>query len=197
MPVAGLFISAILLSLSIFLWLIGLGASAPGLTSPAAAAASCAAAGLRISSAEIRASAPGAPVSGGYMLIANEGSQPQRLVSVSAPFSGRTELHDMKMDKGVMKMFELHQGVTVPAGQQLIFRPGGRHIMFMELDRQLRDGERYRLALVFDDCGTIEQLFAVTRMPGRGHNHSDDDETNDDETNDGTGHAKDAHAHGH
>ena len=62
--------------------------------------ASCVDDGLHIAHPQIRATAPNAPVSAGYLQLTNQTGQTQTLISASAPFAGRTELHDMKHEDG-------------------------------------------------------------------------------------------------
>ncbi len=136
---------------------------------------SCDDSGLEIMDAQIRATPPNAPVTGGYMVIKNHGDKAQRLVSVQAVFSERAELHDMKMQDGVMKMFALENGIMIPAGLQIILKPGGRHIMFMQLNRALKEGTSHEVELFFDDCGAMVKNFSVTKTPGQNHlSHNSD-----------------------
>ena len=70
--------------------------------------------GLKFDHAQLRATPPNAPVSAGYLQITNTTGQTQTLVSASAPFAKRAEIHDMKNDSGVMKMYEIERGLAVP-----------------------------------------------------------------------------------
>lgn len=118
-----------------------------------------------------RATPPGAPVSGGYLTIRNSGDEADRLISVSAPFAGRVEIHEMNMDGDVMQMRKVDGGLEVPAGGEIVLEPGGYHIMFMQLGGQLAAQEKYPVTLVFEKAGTIEVDFIVGRIgPGKsGH----------------------------
>jgi len=88
---------------------------------------------LKIDHPHARATVAGAPVSGGYMTITNMGDEDDRLVSASTAFAGKTEIHEMAMDGDVMKMRQLADGLMIPAGETIILKPGGLHIMFMGL----------------------------------------------------------------
>jgi periplasmic copper chaperone A len=57
-----------------------------------------------------RATPGGAKVASGYLTIENSGDSPDRLVSVTADISGRTEIHQMSMTEGVMQMRQLRDG---------------------------------------------------------------------------------------
>ena len=95
----------------------------------------------------IRATAPGQTVAGGYMKLKSDKSS--ALVAVSTPLTARAEIHEMSMDGGVMKMRAIAK-IDLPAGKTVELKPGGYHLMFMNLDRPLRAGETVPITLVFE-----------------------------------------------
>ncbi|PZU94279.1 MAG: hypothetical protein DI527_03540 [Chelatococcus sp.] len=115
-----------------------------------------------------RATPPGAKVGGGYLSVENTGTTADRLVSVSAPFAGRTEIHEMAVKDGVMTMRPLKDGVEIAPGAKVEFKPGGYHIMFMELKEPLKQGERRKGTLTFEKAGSVEVEFAVDAIGGKG-----------------------------
>ena len=121
-----------------------------------------------------RATPPNAPVSGGFMVIKNTGTTPDRLVGGSTTFSAGFQVHEMKMDGDVMMMRPVEGGLEIPVGGQVEFKPGGYHIMFTGLFGQLKPGEKRKARLVFENAGEIEVEFDVEDMkPGldrTGHN---------------------------
>ena len=131
--------------------------------------ASCQTDGLKFDHAQLRATPPNAPVSAGYLQIINTTGQTQTLVSASAPFAKRAEIHDMKHDSGVMKMYEIERGLAVPDRQTVALMPKGRHLMFMDLDRQLKEDDIFPVTLEFVPCGRVSLPFHVTRLPGLVH----------------------------
>src|SRR3546814_19094022 len=78
---------------------------------------------------------PGQPVGGGFVTIRNGGSEDDVLVSISSPAAQVVELHEMAMEGEVMKMRKLEAGIPVPAGQAVELKPGGLHMMFMQVKR--------------------------------------------------------------
>lgn len=70
------------------------------------------------------------------------------LVSVSSPAAGVVEIHEMSMDGDVMKMRALTQGLALPAGKAVELKPGGYHVMLMDLKRQLKAGDTVPVTLV-------------------------------------------------
>ncbi len=130
---------------------------------------------LTVTSPFARATPPGAQVAGGYMTIMNAGSSADRLVGVSADIAARGEIHEMKLDGGTMVMRPLANGIEVPAGGKVELKPGGLHVMFMGLTRQLKAGETVRATLQFEKAGKVEVVFPVVPIGGQApqHGHGD------------------------
>ncbi len=130
---------------------------------------------LMLMDARARATPPSAPVSGGYVTIVNHGAAADRLVSASASFAGKVELHEMAMDGDVMKMREVDGGIEIGPGGTVELKPGGLHIMFMQLGEPLNEGDTHAVTLVFEQAGSVELDFVVTDKAGKsGHSgHSD------------------------
>eukprot|EP01034_Spumella_vulgaris_P006098 gene6098-7760_t len=80
-----------------------------------------------------RATAPTAKTGGGFLTITNKGTTPDRLIAARSPVSLKVEVHEMKMDGSVMRMREVDGGIEIPPGATVTLKPGGYHIMFMEL----------------------------------------------------------------
>lgn len=114
-----------------------------------------------------RATPSGAKVAGGYMTITNTGSSPDRLVGGSFPLAGRFEVHEMAVANGVMTMRELSQGLEIGPGQKVELKPGGLHVMFMDLKSQLREGQPVKGTLVFEKAGTVEVEYRVAPIGAR------------------------------
>ncbi|WP_439495113.1 copper chaperone PCu(A)C [Bosea sp. (in: a-proteobacteria)] len=123
---------------------------------------------LKIDHPWSRATPAGAKVGGGYLSIENTGTTPDRLVSVSAPFAGRGEIHEMAVNNGVMTMRELEKGIEIPPGAKVEFKPGGFHIMFQELKQPLKQDERLKATLTFEKAGTVEVEFKVEGIGAKG-----------------------------
>ena len=121
-----------------------------------------------------RATPVNAPVSGGYMTITNNGSEADRLIAVTVGFAGEVQIHEMSMQGDIMKMRQLEEGLEIPAGEKVMLQPGGFHIMFMKLEKQLKEGEKYDATLVFEKAGSVdvtlnvENLMAINEALGGG-----------------------------
>lgn len=115
-----------------------------------------------------RATPPGASVGGGYLVIRNKGAAGDRLVGVSSPASARMEMHEMTMEKDIMRMREV-KGIDVPAKGAAELKPGGFHLMFMELKAPLKLGDKVPVTLKFEKAGEVKAEFAVESMGGAQH----------------------------
>ena len=110
-----------------------------------------------------RATAPGAKVAGGYMVIRNQGAAGDRLVSASSPVSAKVELHVHINDNGVMRMREV-PGYDVPAKGAFELKPGGAHLMFADIKRPFKEGEKVPVKLKFEKAGEVSAEFHVGRL---------------------------------
>ncbi|MFN3611353.1 copper chaperone PCu(A)C [Tepidimonas sp.] len=74
-----------------------------------------------------------------------------RLVAGESPVAGVVEIHEMAMDGDVMRMRAI-PGLALPAGRPVELKPGGYHVMLMDLKRPLAGGETVPLTLVFENA---------------------------------------------
>jgi periplasmic copper chaperone A len=72
------------------------------------------------------------------------------LVGVSSPAAGIAEIHEMKMDGGVMRMAAVPR-LDLPAGRIVDLKPGGFHVMLMDLKAPIKDGDKVPVTLTFQD----------------------------------------------
>ena len=84
------------------------------------------------------------------------------MVAVRSPRFGEVSLHETRMVDGVSRMRELER-LPVPAGGQAVLQPGGLHLMLIEPDAVLAEGERVPLVLVLDDGREIGAELVVAR----------------------------------
>ena len=121
-----------------------------------------------------RATPKGAAVAGGYLTIVNTGAAADRLVGGSSPAAGKFEIHEMKMEQGVMKMRPLDQGLEIKPGATVELKPGSYHLMFLQLKAPFEQGQRVKGTLVFEKAGTVEVEYAVEAVgasPKMEHDH--------------------------
>ena len=128
---------------------------------------------LTLSDPFSRATLPNAPVAGGFMMVRNDGSGDDRLVAASSQAAGRMEIHEMAMQNDVMKMRELEEGLPIPAGGMVELKPGGYHIMFMDLQHPLVEGEEVSVTLTFETAGEITVPFVIGAPNAGRQGHGD------------------------
>ena len=112
----------------------------------------------------VRLAPPGIRTTAGFMLIRNAGAEDRRLLKAESPAAGVVELHSHVDDNGVMRMREV-AGIAIPAHGQTELKPGGYHIMLIDLKTALKDGENVPITLHFDD-GSLRTILAPARRPG-------------------------------
>lgn len=147
-----------------------------GALATSAAADDIVAGALRIEAPWMRATPGGAKVAGGYLRVTNTGTSPDRLVGGSLPIAGRVEIHSMSHEGGVMKMRPVEGGLEIRPGQTVELKPGGYHMMFMDLTGAAKEGDTVEGTLVFEKAGTVEVRFQVGGVgsqaaPAAGHRH--------------------------
>lgn len=89
-----------------------------------------------------------------------------RLVDVRSPFAGVAEIHEMSMQGDVMKMRAVDQ-LPLPAGKAVELKPGGYHVMLMDLKAPVKVGDRVPLTLVFQNATGKRETLDV-ELPVRG-----------------------------
>ncbi len=121
-----------------------------------------------------RATPGGAKIAGGYLKVTNNGTSVDRLVGVTSPGADRVEIHEMSITDGVMKMQPLAEGLTIKPGETVELKPGGFHMMFMDIKQPLKQGDTLKATLKFEKAGTLDVSFGVNAMGATGepaHKH--------------------------
>ncbi|MCV3764266.1 DUF1775 domain-containing protein [Rhizobium sp. TRM95796] len=127
---------------------------------------------LDITPGFIKATVPGQPVAGGFLSVANRGTEDDRLVAVEGVADiDHVELHTMSMEGDVMKMRRLPDGIPVPAGQTVELKPGGLHMMLMGPKHPFEKGDIVSMTLVFEKAGKVEFKLPVMDIKGGATKH--------------------------
>ncbi len=119
---------------------------------------------IKIEQPFARATVAGQKAAGGFMKIENKGPADQ-LIAASSPVAGEMQLHTMVMDGNVMKMREV-KAIDVPANGSVELKPGGLHLMFMDIKTPLKAGETVPVKLRFQKAGEVEIRVPVREMGG-------------------------------
>lgn len=122
---------------------------------------------LELTAGFTKAMLPGQPVGGGFITIRNGGASDDRLIEAKSPVSGRVELHEMAMVNDVMKMRQLNDGIPVPAGQTVELKPGGLHLMFMDVKEPFVEGGKVTVTLTFEKAGSVDVVLPIGPVRGK------------------------------
>jgi copper(I)-binding protein len=126
-------------------------------------------ASVTVADATCRPTLNGRDITGCYVtLIA---SRNDRLVSVAAPLARLAQVHEMKVEDGMMKMAELKDGLALPAGEAVSLKPGGNHLMLMGLKQPLVAGEQVSITLNFEHAEPLGIRAVVAQPPIAGDEH--------------------------
>jgi len=134
--------------------------------------------GLTIKHPWTRVAPPGAKVAGGFVKITNTGKESDRLIGGSFALSKRVEVHEMSVTDGVMRMGEVEGGLEIAPGATVELKPGGYHLMLMDLSDSPKLDVRIKGTLKFEKAGEIEVEFAVAPLGAK--THSDTKGSSDD-----------------
>lgn len=109
--------------------------------------AAAAQAQVTVKDAWVRATVPQQKATGAFMQL--QAAKNSKLVSASSPLTPSVEVHEMVMQDNVMKMRQV-PSVELPAGKTVELKPGGYHVMLMELKQQVKEGDTVPLTLVIE-----------------------------------------------
>jgi copper(I)-binding protein len=128
-------------------------------TSFSLVSASALAQAVDVQNAWARATVQGQKATGAFMTLTAQSAG--RLVGVSSPVAGVVEVHEMKMEGDVMNMRALTEGLDLPAGKPVALKPGGYHVMLMDLKLPLQKDTSIPLTLRFKDAKGVESSLDI------------------------------------
>jgi len=111
----------------------------------------------------VRLAPPNAPATGAFMVIKNNGDKDVKVVKADNPVSRVTELHTHLNEGGVMKMRPV-PAIDVKAKGEAVLKPGGLHVMLIDLKAPMKEGDVVPITLTFDD-GSSKQVDAKVVRP--------------------------------
>lgn len=110
----------------------------------------------------VRATVAEQKATGAFMQLTS--IQGARLVGASSPVAGVVEIHEMVMEKDIMKMRKLGNGLVLPAGKSVDLNPGGFHVMLMDLKQQIKAGDSVPMTLMIEEKGGKQIRMEVKAM---------------------------------
>ncbi len=110
----------------------------------------------------VRMAPPGAKVTAAFMVIKNSGDKEAQLVRANTQAANITELHNHINDNGVMRMRQVKE-IAVPAKGEAVLKPGGYHVMLIDMKAPLKEGDHVVIKLGFADGSSKEVHAPVTK----------------------------------
>jgi copper(I)-binding protein len=134
------------------------------------AAAAAAHGQVEARAAWVRGTAPGQTTAGAYMELTSD--RRASLLGAESPAAGSAEIHEMKMEGNVMRMRAVTR-LELPPGKTVELKPGGHHMMLVDLKRPLKKGDlvpiRLKVELSDKTIKTIQVLAEVRELAATGH----------------------------
>ena len=118
---------------------------------------------VTVKDAWVRATVAQQKATGAFMQL--QAAQDAKLVGAQSPVAGVVEVHEMAMDNGVMKMRAV-PSLALPAGKAVELKPGGYHVMLMDLKGQVKEGDTVPVTLVVEGKDGKRQNIEV-KAPAR------------------------------
>ncbi|QTN28355.1 copper chaperone PCu(A)C [Rhodoferax sp. AJA081-3] len=112
-----------------------------------------------VKAAWARATVQGQKATGAFMTLTAKDAT--KLVGISSPVAGVAEVHEMKMDGDVMKMRAVEGGLDLPAGKAVELKPGGYHVMLMDLKTPLKKDTTIPVTLLFKDAKGVPSKLEI------------------------------------
>ncbi len=123
---------------------------------------------VKVENAWVRGTVATQKASGAFMRLTPQ--KDARLVAASSPVAGVVEIHEMTMEKDVMKMRQI-AGIDLAAGRTTELKPGGYHVMLMDLKEQMKADAVVPITLVFEDAAKkrfTQDIMAPVKALGGG-----------------------------
>ena len=123
----------------------------------------------------VRLAPPNAPATAAFMVIKNAGDKDVKVVKADNPASKVTELHTHLNENGVMKMRPV-AAIDVKSKGEAVLKPGGLHVMLIDMKAPMKEGDVVPITLTFDDGSSKKVDAKVVKpmaagMPALEHKH--------------------------
>ena len=131
--------------------------------------------GVQVSDPWVRATVPQQKATGAFMQIT--APKAMRLLEVRSPVAGVAEIHEMSMADNMMRMRQVKE-IALPAGKAVELKPGGFHVMLLELKGQVKAGDKIPLTLVLEgedkqrvnvEVQAVSRPLGANSMPAMKH----------------------------
>jgi copper(I)-binding protein len=111
----------------------------------------------------VRLAPPGAMATGAFMILRNGSDKDVKLVKAASPAAKLTQLHTHLNEGGIMKMRPV-AAIDIKAKSETLLKPGGLHVMLIDLTQPMKEGDKVAITLGFED-GSSKQIEAPVVKP--------------------------------
>ncbi len=118
---------------------------------------------VTVKDAWVRATVPQQKATGAFMQLT--ATRDAKLVEARSPVAGVVEIHEMALENNIMKMRAI-PGLALPAGKAVELKPGGYHVMLMDLKGQVKDGDTVPVTLVLESADGKRETVEI-KAPAR------------------------------
>lgn len=105
---------------------------------------------------------PVVPMRAGYLQIKNQSDQAREIVAMQSSAFEKVEMHESKMEDGMMKMIEL-KSIKIPARDKIELKPGSKHLMLISPVETLQIGDEVEVIATFEDDSSQSFLLKVKK----------------------------------
>ena len=117
----------------------------------------------------IKATHTGQKVISGYLEIRNNSKSDDVLLSIESNFAKNNQIHSMNIQNDVMKMKHLKSGLIIKKKSKIVLKPGGFHLMFSDINEELKNKKYLYIKLNFKKNGSIEIPFQIKKNNTKSH----------------------------
>jgi periplasmic copper chaperone A len=114
-----------------------------------------------------RATPGGVNVGGAYLEIKAAPGKGDRLIAARSPVAGTVEIHSHAIENGIARMRRI-EAIAVKGGSSVVLKPGGYHVMLIDLKRPLKEGDAFKMTLSVERAGDIEVEATVEPIGAKG-----------------------------
>jgi copper(I)-binding protein len=114
-----------------------------------------------------RATPGGVTVGGAYFEVKAAPGPGDRLIGARSAVAGSMEVHSHSIENGVAKMRRV-DGLPIKGGESVVLKPGGYHVMLLDLKKPLKEGDLLKFTLSFEKAGDIEVEATVEPIGAKG-----------------------------
>lgn len=114
---------------------------------------------VEVAGALCRPTPVGRQMTGCYLTLTAAAAD--RLISATSPEANLVQIHESRIESGMMMMHELREGLPLPAGETVALQPGGNHLMLLGVKEPLVAGDTVTLTLTFEASRPLEVTATV------------------------------------